>query len=131
MDNLTLFDRPREQNRTPIVINPDIRFIEQDNLKILTVANYPIFTYHSSDLKSERYLIAQLSRNDLATQKQLAHCLNIIQKTVKNYKSRLIHHGLQGILYEKPALKEPRKITPQVVREVLAYYFTHSTAISK
>jgi transposase len=128
MDNLSLFDGPREQNRTTIVINPDIRFITQDNLKILTVANYPAFAYHSSDLESERYLIAQLSRNNLATQKELAHCFNISQKTVKNYKSRLIRHGLQGILYGKPALKEPRKITPQVVREVLAYYFTHSTA---
>lgn len=128
MDNLTLFNGPREQSRTTIVINPDIRFITQDNLKILTVANYPAFAYHSSDLESERYLIAQLSRNNLATQKELAHCFNISQKTVKNYKSRLIHHGLQGILYGKPALKEPRKITPQVVREVLAYYFTHSTA---
>ncbi len=128
MDNRTSFDKPREQNRTTAVINPDIRSIERDNLKMLTVANHPIFTYHSSDLESERYLIAQLSRNNLATQKELAHCFNISQTTVKNYKSRLIRHGLRGILYEKPALKEPRKITPQVIREVLAYYFIHSTA---
>lgn len=128
MDNLTSFDKPREQNRATSVINPDIRFIERDNFKMLTVVNHPIFTYHSADLESERYLIAQLSRNNLATQKELAHSFNISQTTVKNYKSRLIRHGLRGILYEKPALKEPRKITPQVIREVLAYYFVHSTA---
>jgi len=128
MNQLTLFDKPGEQNRTTIVINPDIRFIERDNLKMLTVANYPIFTYHSSDLESERYLIAQLSRNNLASQKELAHCFNVSLKTVKNYKSRFLRQGLQGILYERPVLDEPRKITPQVVKEVLAYYFMHSTA---
>lgn len=128
MNQLTLFNKPREQNRTTIVINPNIKLIERDNLKVLTVANLPIFTYHSSDLESERYLIAQLSRNNLAAQKELAHCFNVSLKTVKNYKSRFLRQGLQGILYERPVLDEPRKIIPQVVKEILAYYFMHSTA---
>jgi len=128
MRHLTLFDKPREQNKTSIVINSDIRLIERDNLKVLMVANYPIFTYNTSDKDSERYLIAQLGRNNLAAQKELAHHFNVSLKTVKNYKSRFLRQGLQGILYKNPALEEPRKITPQVVREILAYYFKHSTA---
>ena len=128
MDHLTLFNKPREQNKTTIVINPDIRLIERDNLKVLTVGQYPIFTYNISDKGSERYLIAQLSQNNLATQKELAHYFNVSVKTVKNHKSRFLRHGLQGILYKKPTLDEPRKINDQVVRKVLAYYFKHSTA---
>ncbi|MEE9420437.1 MAG: helix-turn-helix domain-containing protein, partial [Desulfatiglandaceae bacterium] len=128
MDHLTLFDKSREQNKKTIVINSDIRLIERDNLKVLIVANYPIFTYNTSDKESERYLIAQLSRNNLATQKELAHYFNVNLKTIKNYKSRFLHQGSQGILYKRPSLDEPRKITPQVVREILAYYFKHSAA---
>lgn len=126
MNQPALFGKPREQNKASIAINPDIRLIERDNLKVLTVANYPVFTYDISDKDSERYLIAQLSRNNLATQKELALCFNVNLKTVKNHKSRFLRHGLQGILYKKPALNEPRKITPQVIREILAYYFMHS-----
>lgn len=128
MNQLTLFDTPGEQDKTSVVINPDIRLVERDNFKVLIVANYSIFTYNISDKESERYLIAQLSLNRIASQKVLASCFNTHVNTIKNYKSRLIHQGLQGIVYEKPALKEPRKITPQVVKEVLAYYFMHSTA---
>jgi len=128
MDHLTLFNKPKEQNKTTTLINPDIRLIERDNLKVLIVANYPIFTYNILDKESERFLIAQLGRNNLATQKELAHYFNVSLKTVKNYKSRFLRQGLQGILYEKPSLKEPRKITPQVVRKVLTYYLKHSTA---
>jgi len=95
---------------------------------LLLMANYPIFTYNTSDKESERYLIAQLSRNNLAMQKELAHYFNVNLKTIKNYKSRFLHQGSQGILYKRPSLDEPRKITPQVVREALAYYFKHSTA---
>lgn len=128
MDYLTLFDKPREQNKTTIFINSNIRLIERDNLKVLTVADYPIFTYNTSDKESERFLIAQLSRNHIASQKVLAFCFNAHVNTIKNYKSRFLRQGLQGILYERPILDKPRKITPQVVREVLAYYFKHSTA---
>jgi len=92
------------------------------------VANYPIFTYSTPDKDSERYLIAQLSLNRIASQKVLASCFNTHINTIKNHKGRFLHHGLEGILYEKPSLDEPRKITPQVVREVLAYYFKHSSA---
>ena len=63
MNHPTLFGSSGEQNKTAIVINPDIRLIARDNLKVLTVANYPIFTYNISDKESERYLIAQLSCN--------------------------------------------------------------------
>ena len=132
MKNLSLFDfdkpsdKPKEKRS--IVINSDIKLIDQDGLKVLIVSNYPIFTYSPSDVESERYLIAQLSRNNLATQKELAHYFNVNPKTVKNYKRRLLSQGLRGIHYEKPALDRPRKITPQVVREILAYYFKHSTA---
>jgi len=132
MKNLSLFDfdKPSDKpkGKRSIVINPDIKLIDQDGVKVLIVANYPIFTYSSSDVESERYLIAQLSRNNLATQKELAHCFNVNLKTVKNYKRRFLSQGLKGILYEKPGLDEPRKIIPQVVREVLAYYFKHPTA---
>ena len=122
----TLFDKPTE--RTPIVINSNIKLIEQDNLRTVVVANYPIFTYNTSDKESERYLIAQLSLNRITSQKVLASCFNTHVNTIKNHKSRFLCQGLKGILYEKPALDEPRKITPQVIREVLAYYFKHSTA---
>lgn len=132
MKTLSLFDsdkppdKPKEKRS--VVINPDIKLIEQDGLKVLIVANYPIFTYSPSDGDSERYLIAQLSRNHIVSQKVLASCFGIHANTVKNHKSRLLRQGLKGILYEKPALDKPRKITPQVVREILAYYFKHSTA---
>jgi transposase len=132
MKTLSLFDfdnpsdKPKEKRS--VVINPDIKLIDRDGLKVLIVTNYPIFTYSLSDVESERYLIAQLSRNNLATQKELAHYFNVNLKTVKNYKRRLLSQGLKGILYEKPALDKPKKITPYVVREVLAYYFKHSTA---
>ena len=132
MKNLSLFDfdkpsdKPKEKRS--IVINPDIKLIDQDGLKVLIVANYPIFAYSPADVESERYLIAQLSRNNLATQKELAHYFNVNLKTVKNYKRRFLSQGLKGILYEKPALDKARKITPHVVREILAYYFKHSTA---
>ncbi len=132
MKTLSLFDsdkppdKPKEKRS--VVINPDIKLIEQDGLKVLIVANYPIFTYSPSDEDSERYLIAQLSRNHIVSQKALASCFGIHANTVKNHKSRLLRQGLKGILYEKPALDKPRKITPQVVREILAYYFKHSTA---
>ena len=132
MKTLSLFDfdkpsdKPKEKRS--VVINPDIKLIDQDGLKVLIVANYPIFTYSPSDVESERYLIAQLSRNNLATQKELAHYFNVNLKTVKNYKRRFLSQGLKGILYEKPVLDKPKKITPQVVREILAYYFKHSTA---
>jgi len=129
---LSLFDlnKPSDKvkEKRSVVINPDIKLIDQDGLKVLIVTNYPIFTYSPSDVESERYLIAQLSRNNLATQKELAHYFNVNLKTVKNYKRRFLSQGLKGILYEKPALDKPRKITPHVVREVLAYYFKHSTA---
>lgn len=128
MNQPTLFDKPRKQNKTTVFINPDIRLIERDNLKVLTVANYPVFSYDISDKESERYLIAQLSRNRIASQKILASCFNTHINTIKNYKNRLLRQGLPGLLYEKPDLKEPRKITPQVVREILAYYFRHSGA---
>jgi len=126
METLGLFDKPIE--KSSIVINSDIKLIAQDNLRILFVANYPIFTYNTSDKDSERYLIAQLSLNRIASQKVLASCFNTHVNTIKNHKSRFLHQGLQGVLYEKLSLKEPRKITPQVIREVLAYYFMHSTA---
>ena len=126
METLALFDRPIE--KSPIVINSDIRLIEHDNLRTLVVANYPIFTYSTPDKDSERYLIAQLSLNRIASQKVLASCFNTHINTIKNHKGRFLHHGLEGILYEKPSLDEPRKVTPQVVREVLAYYFKHSSA---
>jgi len=129
---LSLFDLTKpsdeEKEKRSVVINPDIKLIDQDGLKVLIVTNYPIFTYSPSDIESERYLIAQLSRNNLATQKELAHCFNVNLKTVKNYKRRFLTQGLKGVLYEKPALDKPRKITPHVVREILAYYFKHSTA---
>ena len=132
MKTLSLFDlnKPSDKvkEKRSVVINPDIKLIDQDGLKVLIVTNYPIFTYSPSDVESERYLIAQLSRNNLATQKELAHYFNVNLKTVKNYKRRFLSQGLKGILYEKPALDKPRKITPHVVREVLAYYFKHSTA---
>lgn len=126
METLALFDKPIE--RSPIVINSDIKLIEHDNLRTLLVANYPILTYNTSDKESERYLIAQLSRNRITSQKILASCFNTHINTIKNYKSRFLSQGLQGILYQKPSLNEPRKINAQVVREVLAYYFKHSTA---
>ena len=132
MKTLSLFDfdkpsdKPKEKRS--VVINPDIKLIDQDGLKVLIVANYPIFAYSPADVESERYLIAQLSRNNLATQKELAHYFNVNLKTVKNYKRRFLSQGLKGILYEKPVLDKPKKITPQVVREILAYYFKHSTA---
>ena len=132
MKTLSLFDfdkpsdKPKEKRS--IVINSDIKLIDQDGLKVLIVANYPIFTYSPSDVESERYLIAQLSRNHIASQKVLASCFSIHANTVKNHKSRFLRQGLKGILYEKPALDKPRKITPQVVREILAYYFKHSSA---
>jgi transposase len=126
METLTLFDKTIE--KPSIVISSDIKLIKQDNLRILVVANYPIFTYNISDKESERYLIAQLSRNRITSQKVLASCFNTHMNTIKNYKSRFLRQGLQGILYEKPALDKPRKITPHVVREILAYYFKHSTA---
>ena len=126
METLGLFDKPIE--KSSIVINSDIKLIAQDNLRILFVANYPIFTYNTSDKDSERYLIAQLSLNRIASQKLLASCFNTHVNTIKNHKSRFLHQGLQGVVYEKLSLKEPRKITPQVIREVLAYYFMHSTA---
>ena len=128
MNQPTLFDKPGEQNKATIAINPDIRLIKRDNLKVLTVANYPVFTYDVSDEGSERYLIAQLSRNRITSQKILASCFNTHINTIKNYKNRLLRQGLQGLLYEKPDLKEPRKITPQVIRRILAYYFRHSDA---
>jgi len=128
METLSLFDSDKPKEKRSIVINPDIKLIEQDGLRVLIVANYPIFTYSPSDGDSERYLIAQLSRNHIVSQKVLASCFGIHANTVKNHKSRLLHQGLKGILYEKPALDTPRKITPQVVREILAYYFKHSTA---
>jgi transposase len=131
MKNLSLFDfdKPSDKpkGKRSVLINPDIKLIDQDGLKVLIVSNYPIFTYSPSDAESERYLIAQLSRNSLATQKELAHYFNVNLKTVKNYKRRFLSQGLKGILYEKPALDKARKITPHVVREVLAYYFKHST----
>jgi len=126
METLALFDKPIE--KSSIIINSDIKLIEQDNLRILVVANYPIFTYNTSDKDSERYLIAQLSLNRIASQKVLASYFDTHVNTIKNHKSRFLRQGLQGILYEKLSLKEPRKVTPQVIREVLAYYFTHSTA---
>lgn len=126
METLGLFDKPIE--KSSISINSDIKLIAQDNLRILFVANYPIFTYNTSDKDSERYLIAQLSLNRIASQKVLASCFSTHVNTIKNHKSRFLHQVLQGVLYEKLSLKEPRKITPQVIREVLAYYFMHSTA---
>jgi transposase len=126
METLALFDKPIE--KSPIVINSDIKLIEHDNLRTLVVVNYPIFTYNTSDKDSERYLIAQLSRNRLTSQKILASCFDTHINTIKNYKSRFLSQGLQGIVSQKPSLDEPRKITPQVVRKVLAYYFKHSSA---
>ena len=125
-----LFDKSKSQktNTTPIVISPDVRLISKDNRKVLIVANRPIFTYDISDKESERYLIAQLSRNNLATQEELSRCFDISIKTVKNHKSRFLHYGFQGLFYNKPVLDKPRKITPQVIRAILAYYFRHSNA---
>jgi len=95
-----LFDKSKSQNTnpTPIVISPDVRLISKDNRKVLIVANRPIFTYDISDKESERYLIAQLSRNNLATQEELSRCFDISIKTVKNHKSRFLHYGFQGLL---------------------------------
>ena len=104
MNQPTLFDKPGEQNKATIAINPDIRLIKRDNLKVLTVANYPVFTYDVSDEGSERYLIAQLSRNRITSQKILASCFNTHINTIKNYKNRLLRQGLQGLLYEKPEI---------------------------
>ena len=66
METLGLFDKPIE--KSSISINSDIKLIAQDNLRILFVANYPIFTYNTSDKDSERYHIAQLSLNRIASQ---------------------------------------------------------------
>lgn len=128
MDHPSLFDKPEKQNDNPIIINHSIRLIKQDNCRVLIVDNQPIFTYDVKDKESERYLIAQLSRNRIAPQDVLASCFNIHVNTLKNYKNRFTHYGLQGIIYEKSGLKEPRKITPQVIRAILAYYFRHSNA---
>ena len=124
----SLFDKPEKQNDNPIIINHSIRLVKQDNRKMLIVGKQPIFTYDVEDIESERYLIAQLSHNRIASQNTLAACFNTHVNTIKNYKSRFTQQGLQGILYDKPGLKEPRKITPQVIRTILAYYFRHSNA---
>jgi hypothetical protein len=89
MNQLSLFDKPGEQNKTTVVINPNIRLIERDNFKVLIVANYSIFTYDISDKESERYLIAQLSLNRIASQKVLASCFNTHVNTIKNYSNTL------------------------------------------
>jgi len=54
MKTLSLFDfdkpsdKPKEKRS--VVINPDIKLIDQDGLKVLIVANYPIFAYSPSDV---------------------------------------------------------------------------------
>ncbi len=123
---VNLFDKPKVTGT--VIINSDIKIIENATQRTLVVANYPILSYDSSDKETERFLIAQLSHNKIATQKELSQHFEIDTKTVKNYKRRLHQHGLQGLLYKRPVLNEPRKITPQVTREVLRYYFMHSTA---
>jgi predicted Mrr-cat superfamily restriction endonuclease len=101
MEILALFDKPIE--KSPIVINSDIKLIEHHNLRTLVVGNYPIFTHKTSDKDSERYLIAQLSRNRITSQKILASCFDTQINTIKNYKSRFLCQGLQGIVYQKPS----------------------------
>ena len=103
-----------------IKISDKCGYIDDKLTRCILVNGQVLYLYDLEDKVAQRHVCVNLFRNKFATQRELAHAVDVSERTVRNWVRNYRDKGAEGLI-DKSRPGAPKKLTDEVKKKIKTY----------